>query len=202
MSGRLHGDNIAYFADGTIQHKYQYNEGAKTGTSLEYHPNGKIKTREQVTLNGIDSKEEGFSDTGTQLYEKNFRKLKPHGTWVYFFEDGKTTKLKENYENGKLQGIRTTFYPSGNKSLEESYQINLITGPVKNYYEDGKLLSVCEYKSSRQHGLYTSFYPNGQIKEQGEYVANRKHKEWKEFDEKGNVIKTYLFKAGILVETK
>ena len=158
-------------------------------------------------MNGIETKDEGYTDKGIQLYEKNFRKLKPHGSWIFYFEDGKTTKLVERYENGKLQGVRTTYYPSGGKSLEEPYQQNLIIGTVKNYYENarlpnrqGEIQSECEYKGSRQHGLYTSYHPNGKLKEQGEYVANRKHKEWKEFDEKGNLIKTYVFKAGILVE--
>lgn len=81
-------------------------------------------------------------------------------------------------------------------------KFNLLTGVVKNYYEDGKLLSECLYRGSRQHGLYTSYYANGKMKEQGEYVANKKHKEWKEFDEEGNVIKTYVFRAGILIEEK
>jgi len=58
------------------------------------------------------------------------------------------------------------------------------------------------YRGSRQHGLYTSYYQNGKIKEQGEYVANKKHKEWKEFDEEGTVVKTYVFRAGILIEEK
>ena len=69
-------------------------------------------------------------------------------------------------------------------------------------YENGKLLSQSEYRASRQHGLYTQYYPSGKIKEQGEYVANKKHKEWKEYDEQGNVTKTMVFRAGILLEEK
>jgi antitoxin component YwqK of YwqJK toxin-antitoxin module len=64
------------------------------------------------------------------------------------------------------------------------------------------LLSECEYRASRQHGLYTQYYPTGKIKEQGSYVANKKHNEWKEYDEQGNVIKTLVFRAGILIEEK
>ncbi|QLH31090.1 MAG: hypothetical protein HWD62_00375 [Cyclobacteriaceae bacterium] len=58
------------------------------------------------------------------------------------------------------------------------------------------------YRGNRQHGTYTKYYPSGKIMEQGEYVANKKHKEWKEFDEEGNVVKTYVFRAGILMEEK
>ena len=40
------------------------------------------------------------------------------------------------------------------------------------------------------------------MKEQGEYIADKKHKDWVEYDEQGQVVKTYTFKAGILIEEK
>jgi antitoxin component YwqK of YwqJK toxin-antitoxin module len=40
------------------------------------------------------------------------------------------------------------------------------------------------------------------VKEQGEYVANKRHKVWVEYDEKGKLMKTYTFNAGILVSEK
>lgn len=78
----------------------------------------------------------------------------------------------------------------------------MLFGAFKNYYPSGKVESEGEYRSHRKHGLFTAYYENGQIREQGEYIADKKHKEWKEFNEQGNVIKTYIFKAGILIETK
>ena len=201
-NGRLDGENIAYYTDGTIRHRFQYKEGSRTGSNLEYHPNGQIKSKEQVALNGIDVTEEGYDDTGKAVYEKHFRQLKPRGIWIFYGADGKTLKLKETYENGKLHGLRTQYFPNGEKQTEEMYQYNLITGPVKNFYDTGKPESVAEYRANRPHGLFISYYPNGKLKEEGEYVAGKKHKEWKEYDEQGNLMKTYVFKAGILAEEK
>jgi antitoxin component YwqK of YwqJK toxin-antitoxin module len=154
-----------------------------------------------VALNGQVTADD-FNADGIHVSRKIFKKEKPEGVWIYYGEDGKTPRLKETYENGKLHGIRTTYYPTGQKSLEETYQFNLITGPVKSYYENGKIKWQCDYRAGRQHGLYTSFYETGMMKEQGEYIANKKHKDWVEYDEQGKVIKTYTFKAGILVEDK
>ena len=78
----------------------------------------------------------------------------------------------------------------------------MLNGPFKTYYENGGVEAAGECKSSRRHGLFTAYHPNGKIKEQGEYIADRKHKEWSEYDEQGNLIKTFVFKAGILIETK
>jgi antitoxin component YwqK of YwqJK toxin-antitoxin module len=47
-----------------------------------------------------------------------------------------------------------------------------------------------------------SYYPNGQIKEQGEYIANKKHNPWKEYNEAGELIKTSIYKSGLLMEEK
>jgi len=202
MYGKLHDSNIGYFANGKIRHEYHFNLGSKIGTNIDYHRNGKIKTREQLALNGIDSEVDEYDSAGRKLFEKNFRQGKPHGTWYFYGGDGKTLALKENYAEGQLSGMRTSYHPNGEKKVEETWKFNLVTGPVKNYYEDGKLLSLCEFRASRMHGLYTSYWPNGKIKEQGEYVANKKHREWKEFDEDGKAIKIQNFRAGLLIEPK
>jgi antitoxin component YwqK of YwqJK toxin-antitoxin module len=202
MAGKLHGDNTAYFPDGAVRHRFRYQEGAKTGTNVEYHANGAVSVKETVAFNGVDTREEAYTPEGKQLSEKTYHKLRPQGTWVFYGEDGKTPRLKETYENGKLHGLRITYYPSGKKQVEEPYQFNMIAGKVINYYEDGGIQSEAEYRSSRMHGLYTSYHPNGKIREQGEYVANRKHKEWREFDQNGQLTKTYVFNAGILAEEK
>ena len=201
-NGRLAGENKAYFTDGTLRHKFQYMNGAKVGANLIYHPNGKLRTKEVVSTNGIDIAEEGFRDDGTRAYEKYFRKLMAHDVWIYYDTDGRSVLSKETYLNGKLHGPRTVYYANGEKQLEEVYQFNLITGLVKNYYENGKISSEEEYRASRSHGLFTAYYPGGKIKEQGEYVAGKKHKVWNEYDEKGNITRTYIFQAGILVEDK
>ncbi len=109
--------------------------------------------------------------------------------------------MKENYENGKLQDTDIVLRQRV-ETVEETWQFDLITGTVRNYYETGELMSTSEYRASRQHGPYTAYWPNGKIKEQGEFVANKRHKEWKEFDERGNLVKTTVFKAGIVVEEK
>jgi antitoxin component YwqK of YwqJK toxin-antitoxin module len=200
MDGKLHGDNTAYYADGTVRHRFKYVEGRKTGTGLTYHANGKIKIREQPSLTGKDWTIEEFTETEKKLSVKHYQNDQPHGTWIFYHEDGTTVKIKENYEAGKLSGLRVEYFPTGKPALEETYRYNLLNGPFKTYYEMGSVHTTGECRSQRKHGLFTSYYPNGAIHEQGEYVADKKHKEWKIFDEEGNLIQTQVFKAGILVQ--
>jgi antitoxin component YwqK of YwqJK toxin-antitoxin module len=197
QNSRLHGDNTGYYPDGKIRHEYHFREGKKTGINYRYYPNGGVEIKEQVSISGTDIEEEYFTEDGIKISIRNFRNDKPHGRWIYYKEDGKTPALSENYENGKLHGVRTRYFPNGEKSVEEMYQFNLITGPVKNYYETGKLEWECIYRGNRMHGTYTGYYPQGGIKEQGEYVANRKHGIWKEFDQTGKIISTIRYTAGV-----
>ena len=85
---------------------------------------------------------------------------------------------------------------------EDIYRFGLLAGPFKTYYEDGTLQSEGEFKSNRLHGPFKSYHANGKVKEEGEYIAARKHKAWKEYDEQGNLLRTFNFKAGILIETQ
>jgi antitoxin component YwqK of YwqJK toxin-antitoxin module len=200
MNGRLHGDNTGYYASGTVKHRFKYKEGFKTGTGLTYHPNGVLARKEQFALNGIDWVVEEFTDSAKRISEKRYRNQQPHGQWTFYYPDGKTEKVKETYEAGKLHGVRYEYFSTGKLSREETWKFSLLNGPFKSYYPSGKVESEGEFRSHRKHGLFTAYYENGNIKEQGEYIADKKHKEWKEFDEQGNVVKTYVFKAGILIE--
>jgi antitoxin component YwqK of YwqJK toxin-antitoxin module len=184
-----------------MRHRYRYSEGSKVGAALTYHSNGTLKTREQFAING-DWVIEEYSDTEKKIFEKRFRDKQPEGTWIFYYDDGKTERIKENYDKGKLSDTRYEYYPNGKLAKEENFKFDMLNGPFKSYYENGKIEAEGECRSNRKHGLFTAYYGNGQIKEQGEFIADRKHTEWKEYDESGNLVKTLVFRAGILVETK
>ena len=200
LGGRLHGENTGYFANGDVQHKFQYKEGLKSGTNIEYYPSGKVKMKEQVAANGIDATVQELGEDGLVKFEKRMRSVRPHGLTVVYFEGSKIPRLKETYENGKLSGVRQSFYPSGKIQKEETYKFNLLTGPVKTYYESGAVESITEYRSNRRQGPYISYHANGKVKEQGEFAADKKHKEWKLFDEGGGLVSATIFKAGVEVK--
>ncbi len=126
-----------------------------------------------MPLNGIDATRDSYNEAGQLLSTQKFRNEKPHGIWIYYFENSKTPRLKEPYLDGKLNGVRYTYAASGKVQKEETIKFNLLAGPTRTYYETGSLESVTEFKSGRKQGLYTAYYPSGTIKEQGEYAAGK-----------------------------
>ncbi|CAN0512968.1 unnamed protein product, partial [Phaeothamnion confervicola] len=137
MNGRLHGDNTGYYADGTVKHRFNYEEGNKIGTALTYHTNGKLKLKEQPSLTGQDWVVEEYTDADKLISVKRFKNKHPNGQWEFYYPDGKTERIKENYENGKLSGIRHEYFEDGKLAKEEMYKFNLLTGPYKTYYKTG-----------------------------------------------------------------
>jgi antitoxin component YwqK of YwqJK toxin-antitoxin module len=67
--------------------------------NVTYFENGKTKLREVVSLNGTIKSEE-MNEEGKLVSEKASRNQVPVGTWKYYWPDGKTVKIKEEYENG------------------------------------------------------------------------------------------------------
>jgi antitoxin component YwqK of YwqJK toxin-antitoxin module len=202
LNGKLEGDNTAYYPNGAVEHRFTYKDGKKSGVNLEYHSNGKTRVKETAALKGIEITQLTYDENELLVSEKKFRNEKPHGTWTFYFEGTKKIKRKESYENGKLSGTRYTYFSNGKLATEEIFKFNLLAGPFKTYYEDGTRESEGEYRSNRRHGLFTGYHANGKMREQGEYIADKKHKVWKEFDTQGNLKRTLIFKAGILVETR
>src|SRR5690606_5678334 len=160
-----------------------------------YYADGKIKTKEQIASNGIDAEVQTFSEQGHLITEKRFRNTKLHGLSVSYYEGTKVPHIKETYTDGKLSGIRYTYYPSGKIKQEESVAFNLLVVPFKTYYENGNAETIYQYRSNRKHGLFTSFHENGKTKEQGNYVADKKHGSWKTYSTEGKLIKTTTYKA-------
>ena len=69
-----------------------------------------------VSLNGTIKSEE-MHEEGTLVSEKASRNQAPVGTWKYYWPDGKTVKIKEEYENSLLNGTRLVYYQNGEKQV-------------------------------------------------------------------------------------
>jgi antitoxin component YwqK of YwqJK toxin-antitoxin module len=60
----------------------------------------------------------------------------------------------ENYKNGKLEGLRSVYYPSGKIAEEISY-LNNIKTVFTRVFENGIILEQSIYKNNEYNGLAT-----------------------------------------------
>ncbi|SHH02088.1 MORN repeat variant [Flavobacterium micromati] len=132
----------------------------------------------------------------TIFYDQNSNKVSEgkllnklfEGEWKYYHQDSKTTMTIENYNKGKLQGLRTVFYVNGKVAEEIFYKNNLKEGLYKKFTEKGILLEESNFKNDLYNGTAVFRDSNGDIASQGEFSKGKKVEIW-QFYRKGKLVK-------------
>jgi antitoxin component YwqK of YwqJK toxin-antitoxin module len=95
----------------------------------------------------------------------------------------------ENYSKGKLEGLRSVFYPNGKLAEETMYKNNLKNGPYKKYAVNEIVIEESNYKNNQFDGLAIfRDAEDGTIVSQGKFVNGKKMGIW-QFFEKGKLVK-------------
>ncbi|MFT5964718.1 MAG: antitoxin component YwqK of YwqJK toxin-antitoxin module [Flavobacterium sp.] len=104
------------------------------------------------------------------------------GTWRYYHQASQIVMTRENYKNGKLQGVRSVFYPSGKIAEETSYKQNLKEGVYKKYTENGIVLEETIFKNNEYNGLAIFKDADGNVVSTGQFVNGKKSGIWHFFE--------------------
>ncbi|WPR70417.1 hypothetical protein SLW70_10735 [Flavobacterium sp. NG2] len=110
------------------------------------------------------------------------------GEWKYYHHASKVVMTIENYKNGKLNGLRSVFYPNGKIAEETNYKNDVKEGLYKKYSENGIVLEETVYKANEFHGLAIFREGDGNIVSQGKFSNGKKVGVW-QFFEKGKLVK-------------
>lgn len=133
----------------------------------------------------------------TVFFDKNKNKVSEgkvlnklyEGQWKYYHKASKSIMATENYSKGKLEGLRSVFYPSGKIAEEMIYVNNLKNGFYKRYTETGILIEESNYKNNLYDGLAIfRDADDGTVVSKGKFVNGKKSGIW-QFFEKGKMIK-------------
>jgi antitoxin component YwqK of YwqJK toxin-antitoxin module len=109
-------------------------------------------------------------------------------------------KKKPIRENKRRNGPWREFSKNGILVQEGQYLNGVRVGKWKLYYETGELVMEENYVYGVMEGPFKSFYKNGQVLSEGYYVENKREGKFLIYDISGNLTKTMLFRADVLVE--
>jgi antitoxin component YwqK of YwqJK toxin-antitoxin module len=124
------------------------------------------------------------------------------GEWKYYHQASKIVMILENYKNGKLEGLRSVYYPSGNIAEEISYQNNIKNGLYKSFSENGIILEQSIYKNNEYNGLATFKDAKDSIVSMGLFLNGKKFGIWEFFDN-GKLVKVInMSTLGIVVKSQ
>jgi antitoxin component YwqK of YwqJK toxin-antitoxin module len=100
------------------------------------------------------------------------------GQWKYYHKASKTIMTLENYKNGKLDGVRTVYYPSGKIVDETIYKNGLKEGVYKKYSEKGIVLENSFFKNGEYDGESIYKDPNDLVIAKGKFKNGKKVGKW------------------------
>ncbi len=107
------GVSKEYRKDGTLENLIHYDNNRKHGPAYNYYPDGKTV---KVEVH----------------YEKGYK----NGETRWYYPDGKIYRITP-FVNGKILGIRTTYYENGNPQAEIPYWDSQPGVGLKEYNQDG-----------------------------------------------------------------
>ena len=212
-NGRFDGKCKDYFKNGNLKSVKIYKEFIASNNPNILQETGKtiyeISEKERSTLynnKGLmndyvyEIYEDNFREDGAKESSKHFIGKYRVGEWKYYYPNEKLSKI-EHYNNDKLHGEQIHFYDNKQIKLKSFYTNGFKNGEWIAYFENGKVMQKYNYTHDRLGGSYIEYYENGIIKEEGEYAGDKKYKKWKYFNDKGELLKTEIWKRGELIKT-
>lgn len=126
----------------------------------------------------------------TVFYDQNKNKVSEgkvvnklfEGEWKYYHHASTVIMTIENYKNGKLEGLRSVFFPSGKIAEETYYKNNLKNGSSKKYSEKGYVLEEATFKDNQYDGLAIFRDVDNTIVSKGKFVNGKKTGVWQFFE--------------------
>ena len=150
------------------------------------------KSRTIIATREFNSKD---NSAYTIFYDQNKNKVsegkvinKLHeGAWTYYHKASAIIMTLENYKNGKLEGLKTINFPSGNVAELTNYKNGIREGVYKKIAENGVILEESVYVNGELNGTSTFKAPDGLVVAKGMFKQGKKVGIWL-FYENGKLV--------------
>lgn len=111
---------------------------------------------------GKDFPAKGFPAEG-KIEEGDYKDDRKEGTWIKYWNDGVTPKLKGEYHNNRPSGSYEKAYPDGTLKEKGTFNRNKYSGDLERFHENGETKYKANYnEDGQEQGTVKYFYPNGQ----------------------------------------
>lgn len=180
----------------------EFKDDKPVGTFKYYYPNDSVRAIMAFKQNGKVAYAKLFHQTtGKRMGEGKYIQELKDSVWTYYDENGKLLS-KDNYVNGKKNGMSYVYLPDGNLAEERNYKMDLQHGPFKQYLDGKRLRGQGNYVNGQLDGKATYYYPNGVEVAAGFYKNGAKTGPWIYREESGKIKERELFIDGKLASPK
>lgn len=160
-----------------FEYKGQFKDDKPVGTFTYFYPSTKVKAVVKHDANSTRSSAYLYHENTLLMAFGIYRNQLKDSVWTHFGPSGRIS-FKETYKNGKLNGMKVTYYvpeelsdKSQRVARTEMYVNDVKEGEVKEYFENGTLKMEGNYVKGKPNGVITTYHPNGKpmIKERYKY---------------------------------
>lgn len=203
-NGERHGEWKKYFNDTeALRYTGTFEHGKEVGEFLFYAlRSGKsILTCSKFFNAQNDYAEVKFFASNGFIISKGLMQGKLFiGEWLYFHKNSNKVMTKEFYnDQGKLDGLKTTYFKNSKLASEENYSNGLKSGISKSYSESGVLRNVISYESDEMSGSAAFYDASGNLIKKGTYLNGVKHGTWFEYN-KQELVHEKEYRYGNLID--
>jgi antitoxin component YwqK of YwqJK toxin-antitoxin module len=136
---------------------------------------------------------------GRQKNEEYYIDGKRDGLATFWYENGQKEK-EENWQGGKKEGVTTLWHANGQKSGDLYFVDGRRQGKHTMWHKNGQKSYEMNYKDGKFDGPFIEWYENGNKKLEATYSSGRKNGTESLWDENGQLIKTMVWREGVLAE--
>ena len=183
-NGKKHGVWKGFYEEsGRQRYEGTFEHGKEVGTFNFFDD---TKAKSIIATRNFNAKDNScytvFYDQNKNVVSegKEINKLR-EGQWKYYHKASKAIMTLENYKNGKLDGVRTVYYPSGKIVDETIYKNGLKEGVYKKYSEKGIVLENSFFKNGEYEGEAVYKDPNDLVIAKGKFKNGKKVGKWQFF---------------------
>lgn len=141
--------------------------------------------------------------SGALKSEGYFKNDQPVGVLKRYYENGQIDAIIQLDDKGQPNGPYQHWYPNGQLSRQTEYRAGGIAHTDKRWDEEGHLDLETYYDERNQKRRELSYYSTGQLAYETTWDAEgRRDGLSKHFNEQGQLIDGFLYRSGILTESR
>jgi len=185
-NGKRHGKWIKNYDDTrNPRYKGQFNHGKEVGVFEFFHKEPKGKHPSCIKVFSLDSDivlVKYYTSRGVFLSEGKMKGKKRMGVWSSYERNTGVLIEKEEYEDGMLNGTKTSFYEDGKVLQTQGFKNDLEHGKKLMYAPNGKLTSEYIFVKGKTNGLFAEYDKFGKISLTGKYKMDKPQGVWKYYE--------------------
>lgn len=217
---QLHGEDIGWYPDGSVEYKTQYKHGQLEGNYVSYYVNGQIKSTGEYVMNKQHGRWVRYDYWGRLSGIYHYKNGESEGTDSIYSEQGILDFIVQ-YKNDERHGLAKKTNPTDGAIM---YVNTYVDGLIVQYTYENKegwanpiLVNNCDsitrieafFKNGQQsmegylsngdyEGLRKLYYPNGKLQYEATYINNKRHGEEKEYYPSGKLLSSATYSQGEL----